>query len=250
MSVPSQRLLPMPEYLENSRECHLFHRIAHVLGTLIALGELNSGIYTIFTVSDLNCPAPLKISFVFYLFLLTLVLAFDLNHLRLGTVTWLDLVFLAPFIIANYYAMTGIPDCAYNSIMLVYISLGYVYIFAPVICIFAIFITLPCISRVAQADSEKLLQKLPTFEFRDGHIASHTTNVQSELVPILQHDIDPHCAIQIDPCDAACAICLSIYESGDCLRKFNCSHHFHTLCIDVWLRKRSTCPLCIQNILV
>ncbi|KAK3034886.1 hypothetical protein RJ639_033249 [Escallonia herrerae] len=45
--------------------------------------------------------------------------------------------------------------------------------------------------------------------------------------------------------DAQCTICLGEYEEKEVLRIMpKCGHSFHLSCIDVWLRKQSTCPVC------
>ncbi|XP_058742631.1 RING-H2 finger protein ATL5-like [Vicia villosa] len=42
-----------------------------------------------------------------------------------------------------------------------------------------------------------------------------------------------------------CAICLSEYTDGDeCRMLPNCSHVFHSQCIDEWFTSQSNCPLC------
>lgn len=42
-----------------------------------------------------------------------------------------------------------------------------------------------------------------------------------------------------------CAICLSEYTEGDeCRMLPNCSHVFHSQCIDRWFASQSNCPLC------
>ncbi|XP_059634091.1 RING-H2 finger protein ATL39-like [Cornus florida] len=45
--------------------------------------------------------------------------------------------------------------------------------------------------------------------------------------------------------DAQCTICLGQYQEKEVLRIMpQCGHNFHLSCIDVWLRKQSTCPVC------
>ncbi|KZV21835.1 hypothetical protein F511_13638 [Dorcoceras hygrometricum] len=45
--------------------------------------------------------------------------------------------------------------------------------------------------------------------------------------------------------DAQCTICLSEYQEKEVLRIMpSCGHSFHLSCIDTWLRKQSTCPVC------
>jgi len=48
--------------------------------------------------------------------------------------------------------------------------------------------------------------------------------------------------------ETSCAVCLSDFEAGDELRQLPCKHHFHTGCIDKWLKRNKVCPLCLQDI--
>jgi len=42
-----------------------------------------------------------------------------------------------------------------------------------------------------------------------------------------------------------CPICIAELGAGDTLRRLpNCSHCFHRSCIDLWLLRSATCPLC------
>ncbi|XP_076455339.1 uncharacterized protein LOC143289956 isoform X2 [Babylonia areolata] len=45
-----------------------------------------------------------------------------------------------------------------------------------------------------------------------------------------------------------CQICLVDFENGDCLRCIPCKHDFHKDCIDEWLKRNATCPICRQDI--
>lgn len=42
-----------------------------------------------------------------------------------------------------------------------------------------------------------------------------------------------------------CAVCLGEVEEGEEIRELRCSHVFHQLCLERWIRfKHTTCPLC------
>ncbi|EXC75523.1 E3 ubiquitin-protein ligase ATL42 [Morus notabilis] len=46
-----------------------------------------------------------------------------------------------------------------------------------------------------------------------------------------------------------CVVCLSKFEDVEVLRLLpNCKHAFHVNCIDNWLEKHSSCPLCRQKV--
>lgn len=44
--------------------------------------------------------------------------------------------------------------------------------------------------------------------------------------------------------DAVCCICLAKYAENDELRELPCSHFFHVVCVDKWLKINASCPLC------
>lgn len=48
--------------------------------------------------------------------------------------------------------------------------------------------------------------------------------------------------------DRRCAICLGEVEVGERVRQLRCSHRFHQPCVDQWLQKKPTCPLCVQKV--
>jgi hypothetical protein len=42
----------------------------------------------------------------------------------------------------------------------------------------------------------------------------------------------------------SCSICLSNYNDGDTIKMLPCFHQFHSPCIDRWLTRSTTCPVC------
>lgn len=47
-----------------------------------------------------------------------------------------------------------------------------------------------------------------------------------------------------------CAVCLEVYEEGDFLMVLPCDvrHNFHSMCIEPWLQRMNTCPLCQRGV--
>merc|ERR1712060_211710 len=43
---------------------------------------------------------------------------------------------------------------------------------------------------------------------------------------------------------AECSLCLAEFERGDRVMHLDCLHCFHADCINPWIAKQSTCPLC------
>jgi hypothetical protein len=51
-----------------------------------------------------------------------------------------------------------------------------------------------------------------------------------------------------DEDDRRCSICLGDVEVGEKCRVLKCGHHFHQPCVDEWLGKRASCPLCVGKV--
>lgn len=45
-----------------------------------------------------------------------------------------------------------------------------------------------------------------------------------------------------------CTICLNGFTGGDHMRMLPCMHQYHSECIDEWLRRHATCPICKHHI--
>ncbi|KAI9986532.1 hypothetical protein PInf_025482 [Phytophthora infestans] len=44
-----------------------------------------------------------------------------------------------------------------------------------------------------------------------------------------------------------CPICLIEFEDGEDVRNLPCKHIFHVACIDEWLKRNTSCPMCKSN---
>jgi len=45
-----------------------------------------------------------------------------------------------------------------------------------------------------------------------------------------------------------CCICLADFEKDEEIRKLGCNHMFHKTCVDEWLRRNHSCPLCKNTV--
>ena len=75
---------------------------------------------------------------------------------------------------------------------------------------------------VGQGACKTLIDKLPLETVGQSH--------PNTVVPVVRGD--------------KCPICLGPYETGDSVRHLHCNHAFHAECVDMWLEKKSICPLC------
>ncbi|KAL1561946.1 RING-H2 finger protein ATL80-like [Salvia divinorum] len=49
--------------------------------------------------------------------------------------------------------------------------------------------------------------------------------------------------------DGSCTICLDEYAAGERRATItDCSHRFHTVCLEKWIKINSTCPLCRHHL--
>jgi hypothetical protein len=49
--------------------------------------------------------------------------------------------------------------------------------------------------------------------------------------------------------DNDCTICLEEFNNDEEIIKLKCNHFFHSKCIDDWIKKNQSCPLCRVNLL-
>ncbi|KAJ7524314.1 hypothetical protein O6H91_17G002100 [Diphasiastrum complanatum] len=156
--------------------------------------------------------------------------------------------------IVGYYWTTSVADTlSHESPGLYWLCLIFLAfdVFFVVFCValaciigIAICCCLPCLIAVLYAvtdqdgASDEDINLLPKHKFQ----GSGFTEKSSSLGGIMDKRT-------LSAEDAECCICLANYDDGVELRELPCSHHFHCLCIDKWLRINATCPLCKYNII-
>ncbi|XP_019465168.1 PREDICTED: putative RING-H2 finger protein ATL62 [Lupinus angustifolius] len=70
---------------------------------------------------------------------------------------------------------------------------------------------------------------------------SESEPVLLDAIPTLKFNQEAFSSIE----NIQCIICLADYKEREILRMMpECGHTFHLSCIDVWLRKQPTCPVC------
>jgi len=65
------------------------------------------------------------------------------------------------------------------------------------------------------------------------------------LIPIHVVTADDH-----DLLKEMCVICQCEYQVGDEVKRLACKHVYHAACIDSWLGKASSCPICVTEVAV
>eukprot|EP00249_Psilotum_nudum_P021793 c28249_g1_i1 orf=441-1598(+) len=172
------------------------------------------------------------------------------------------------WIVGFYWITAGSQALAHDSPYLYWLCVVFLAfdVFFVVFCIalacvigIAVCCCLPCIIAIlyAVADqegaSEEDICALPKYKFhRMGNAdkgnrekAGPFGGAMSPVNPSEQSTSERYLSAE----DAECCICLSAYDDGAELRELPCSHHFHCICIDKWLRINATCPLCKYNII-
>lgn len=89
----------------------------------------------------------------------------------------------------------------------------------------------------------------PVFNAGDGgeDFAGGMSAEQIEKLPLVAHSDDCQCR---SGTKFRCIICLSDVKANEMLREIpRCGHRFHSSCVDPWLGRSATCPLCRRDVI-
>ncbi|KAH7416135.1 hypothetical protein KP509_14G077300 [Ceratopteris richardii] len=106
---------------------------------------------------------------------------------------------------------------------------------------------------IQEGASEEELNMLPKYIFRQTGSSTRSgmdmAGPSGGVMSLISTRLSGAAAEQtLSAEDAECCICLSTYENNVELRELPCGHHFHSACVDRWLRMNPTCPLCKFNV--
>ncbi|XP_054797305.1 E3 ubiquitin-protein ligase At1g12760-like isoform X2 [Prosopis cineraria] len=132
-------------------------------------------------------------------------------------------------------------------VFLIFSCIGYAM---PFLVCATICCCLPCIISIVGFREDQIqtrgattesINALPTYKFKMKSKINSTNSAISEG-GIVAAGTEKERLISGE--DAACCICLTMYEDNDELRELACSHLFHKDCVDKWLKINALCPLC------
>ncbi|XP_020552749.1 E3 ubiquitin-protein ligase RLIM isoform X1 [Sesamum indicum] len=94
--------------------------------------------------------------------------------------------------------------------------------------------------------SSRILQTRRNFNENDYEMLLSLDENNNQHGGASVHHINglPQSTVQTDNFEEACAICLETPTIGDIIRHLPCLHKFHKDCIDLWLRRKPSCPVC------
>lgn len=80
---------------------------------------------------------------------------------------------------------------------------------------------------------------------RRQQITASTNLIQQNQIRQLETELPTINYNSIEyPINDSCAICIEDFNNDDIVRKFGCSHIYHSECVDTWVIENNTCPIC------
>jgi len=95
----------------------------------------------------------------------------------------------------------------------------------------------------AEGPRNALLRQLVRFHVGINQEAAAPANGRA-IVSLPTHTVTQADAAGVPDEHKACTICMEEFRVGDEQRTLPCFHRFHTGCVDRWLRRSGTCPIC------
>ena len=100
---------------------------------------------------------------------------------------------------------------------------------------------------ISQADS-LLLEKLLSARDQKGHIKNEqkSNDKNDDKIPSCEalSRISVPCKLSCGGFEEECSICQEKMLTGDTVLKLTCRHAYHAECVQIWLERHNTCPLC------
>lgn len=147
-----------------------------------------------------------------------------------------------------------------NRLCVVFLSFSCIAYAMPFILCTIICFCLPCIVALLgfreehqnRGASSEVIATLPTYNFK-ANIATNSNDLNKEENEFndsggfVAEGTENERLVSND--DALCCICLGKYKDKIELRELPCLHHFHSDCVDKWLKINASCPLCKYDII-
>ncbi|KAB2610211.1 E3 ubiquitin-protein ligase RING1-like [Pyrus ussuriensis x Pyrus communis] len=98
------------------------------------------------------------------------------------------------------------------------------------------------IRRYLEARDDNLIHA--NINYFNHNIGNRFRQPSSAAVAASKASIDAMPRVTVTEVGADCAICMGDLEIGGEAREMPCKHRFHSPCIEAWLCRRASCPLC------
>ncbi|KAI4337375.1 hypothetical protein L6164_015800 [Bauhinia variegata] len=172
----------------------------------------------------------------------------------------LDCFFAVWFVVGNVWIFGGhaSADEAPNlyRLCIVFLTFSCIGYAMPFILCATICCCLPCIISLlgfredltnTRGATPESINALPTYKFKmKKHKKRDVSNSDVGEGGVVAAGTEKERLISGE--DAVCCICLAKYENNEELRELPCSHLFHKVCVDKWLKINALCPLCKNEV--